>query len=616
MPSNIRSEYVPLPPASPLPLNGFEKAEQYVESLLSFITSSDLFQKLCGGVHVLDFLTNEPDLYSTILPEEWRVWFQYNDVSDILDLLMREDADEIERMKCILDGSYEQETNRTWRHGPIPPMSLLNYIQSIRKHALDRSFTSHDMRWNGNNLSNLTPLPRHVAVGMKPKKKHEVQNFAKYINELAAYIDESDSHKITHVVDFGSGQNYLGRALASPPYHKRVVALESKQLNISGAKDMDVTAKLAEKKKILRNKKEYRQGLPKRQQQRPVTDLVESEDSAREFPSPLGRIDPILRDGGHHSDVDGSIQYIETFIEDGDLSTVVGQVEGLSIGVSSNHMTDSQLLVVSLHSCGNLLHHGLRSLVLNPAVKAVAMVGCCYNLLTERQGPPTYKLPSLRSPNRRLDQTSSAYDPHGFPMSHRLLSYPLPQGCGIRMNITARMMAVQAPESWTTPECESFFTRHFYRALLQRILVDLGIVDKPTSSDSVSVSPRGWTGAGAPLTIGSLRKACYTSFSAYFRGATAKLAEDPHRGIAISQLMEKLTDEEIHLYEEKHAAKKKELSIIWSLMAFSASVVESAIVIDRWLYLTEQKEVKDCWVETVFDYKQSPRNLVVVGIKH
>lgn len=249
-------------------------------------------------------------------------------------------------------------------------------------------------------------------------------------------------------------------------------------------------------------------------------------------------------------------------------------------------------------------------------MKAVAMVGCCYNLVTERQGPPTYKLPSLRSSNRRLDQTSSAYDPHGFPMSQRLLLYPLPRGYGIRLNITARMMAVQAPENWTATECESFFRRHFYRALLQRILVDLGIVDKPTDSDATGASPRDWTGAGAPLTVGSLRKACYASFVTYVRGAIAKVVEDSQRGTHISQLMKTLTDEDIRFYEETYKAKKKELSIIWSLMAFSASVIESAIVADRWLYLTEQKEVKDCWVETVFDYKRSPRNLVVVGIKH
>ena len=52
----------------PLPVkSGFNDAEAYVESLLSFITSSKLFQNLCGGVHILDFLTKEPDLYSTVL---------------------------------------------------------------------------------------------------------------------------------------------------------------------------------------------------------------------------------------------------------------------------------------------------------------------------------------------------------------------------------------------------------------------------------------------------------------------------------------------------------------------------------------------------------------------
>jgi hypothetical protein len=50
-------------------------------------------------------------------------------------------------------------------------------------------------------------------------------------------------------------------------------------------------------------------------------------------------------------------------------------------------------------------------------------------------------------------------------------------------------------------------------------------------------------------------------------------------------------------------------------MAFSAGVVEAVIVVDRWLWLKEQKEVEHAWVEPVFEYKHSPRNLVVVGIK-
>ena len=452
-------------------------------------------------------------------------------------------------------------------------------------------------------------LPRHVSVGMKPKKIHEVQNFIKYIVDLAD-VDKSKFHEITQIIDFGSGQNYLGRALASPPHGKNVVALESKQHNIKGAKTMDVMAKLAEKEKFMRNKKEYRQGLPNQVYQLPH--IGHADQPLRSHHSQHQLLHNIRDSQGEY----GSIQYIEKLIDDGDLSNVIAQLKPPAETCMGIRTSEPHLMVVSLHSCGNLLHHGLRSLILNPAVKIVAMVGCCYNLVTERLGPPTYKLPSLRSSNLRLDQTSSACDPHGFPMSEKLATYQHQGGRGIRFNITARMMAVQAPENWTSSDCDSFFTRHFYRALLQRIFLDYGVVQRPVDVDSDETSPRGWTGAGPAICIGSLRKACYTSFTAYVRGAIAKLAEDPQLGPETSRLMKNLTDEEISMYEVKYSDKKKELSIIWSLMAFSASVVEAAIVVDRWLYLKEQDAVRDCWVETVFDYKQSPRNLVVVGIKH
>ncbi len=600
-----------MPVECPLPLspNFDNNAEAYVESLLSFITSSELFQTLCGGVHILDFLTKEPDLYSTILPEEWRIWFQIHDIPAILDLLMKEDDNLLESLKSSMDSlSAENHGKSTWRNGLCPPTSLLEYILAIRRHALNRDFRSPDAS------AGTGPLPRHVSVGMKPKKIHEVENFVRSINGLTTDIDTVDRHKITHIVDFGSGQNYLGRALASPPYNKQVIALESKQINIKGAKNMDITARLAEKDKIMRNKKEYRMSSqgPNHEPNASQPENVHSNSSSQ---APIN--------GNTHGSIDqanadesrGRIQYIESFIQNGDLSKVVHEIK-CAPNTPGIIGSDPQLMVISLHSCGNLLHHGLRSLILNPSVKVVAMVGCCYNLVTERLGPPTYKLPSLRSPNVRLDATSSACDPHGFPMSERLTTYRHQHDQGIRLNITARMMAVQAPENWTATECESFFTRHFYRALLQRILLDRGIVDKPSQDGGGDGgSPRGWTGAGPALTIGSLRKACYSSFTAYVRGAIAKLADDQERGTEIQRRMKGLNDEDISGYEDNFKKKKKELSVVWSLMAFSASVVESSIVVDRWLYLKEQAEVKNCWVETVFDYKQSPRNLVVVGIK-
>ena len=601
-----KSRPLPIPP-------DFLDEGDYVNSLLDFATSHDLFQKLCGGVHILDFMTQAPDLYSTLIPQEWRNWFEMHDIQAILGLLMEEDLDGFSNPSSLdsvvihgqLPDSEANHKQETWRGKDMLPASLAEYVHTIRRHTLDRNIRPCSDKQNVASIK-ATGLARSIAVGMKPKKIHEVGNFVAYIDELTRNINSCLDHEISHIVDVGSGQNYLGRALASPPHCKNVVAIESKHHNIDGAKTMDVTAKLAKKEKIMRNKKVFRMRAVGAQ------NIIPSAGTNGVSELPLKQMEHKYEDE-QQSGRDGSIQYIESVVRSGDFSTILPQIRQNQISVSS----DPQLLVISLHSCGNLLHHGLRSLVLNSSVRAVAMVGCCYNLMTERLGPPTYKLPSLRSPNIRLEEASTACDPHGFPMSDRLAAYKHQRGEGVRLNITARMMAVQAPKNWTPKDSDAFFTRHFYRALLQKVFLDRGIVGTPADGreSARAPSPRGWTGTGQPIILGSLRKSCYHSFTAYVRGAVEKLQGDPVLGSSIVKSMSGLTDEDIARYESEYRHKKKELSIVWSLMAFSAGVVESIIVVDRWLYLKEHDEVGECWVEAIFDYQQSPRNLVVVGIK-
>ena len=710
--------------ALPLPPD-FDNAEDFVESLLDFTTSSWLLQTLCGGVHILDFYTRSPDLYSHILPQSWRDWFQSRAIMDILDLLMRDDIISLE--------STAGEGDDTWRGGSVPPKDLVQYVKHVRKHLLARDFPPP-----GSGLKLQKPaISRHVSMGMKVKKVHEVDNFARYIDRLTADIATAIDEPITHLVDFGSGQNYLGRALAAPPYSKHIVAVESKQHNIEGAKNMDVLAKLVPKTLVMRNKKEYRaktgtgkkgkkgkeRGWDEHTESLDDHDITSSEQATSQpepktanahsssthdtppsskeakngasclddectLPSQFNQTNDNDRTA-HRSETmktttttnlqmyiegHGSVQYVEHIIKDGDLTPVIDQVLDTSAMKTEHRTTGSKLeetvslealskpknvnaMVISLHSCGNLVHHGLRSLLLDPHISAVAMVGCCYNLVTERLGPPTYKLPSLRPNHPRLVATSNAFDPHGFPMSERLANYLLPhpplgtgevdtvepeheQPRGIRLNITARMMAVQAPFNWGREDSDLFFTRHFYRSLLQRIFLDRGVVSAPVDAENMvggAVSANGhtshvnWTppngrgpgissdGTSTPLTIGSLRKFAYSDFISYVRAAVDKLVNpnsfcevDPE---FIREKMDGLTDEDIKDYEARFANRKKELSVMWSLMAFSAGVVESVIVTDRWLWLKEQKEIAHAWVEPVFEYKHSPRNLVVVGIK-
>jgi hypothetical protein len=609
-------------PRTKLPISPeFPDAEAYISSLLSFSTSSPILQTFTGRVHILDFLTRTPDLYSTILPADWRAWFDDNDIHRILDLLLRDDLAQFSN-----NGLSSPESG-------APPASLLEFISAVRRHTLTTAFTPPT-----------TPSPtvaRSVLAGMSRKKEHEVRHFAGYIARLTSAVAERTGSAPTHVVDFGSGCSYLGRYLAAA-YGAKMVAVEDRAHVLHGARRLDISAGLAERPGggVRRNKKAFVRmgGL------RGVRERIAAGD---ECPASVAPAPEPPRDEAHAGNAEGSgsaMQYVEHRIESGDLSPVFARA-------SVPRAVPARFLVVSLHSCGNLVHHGLRTLTLNASsVVGVCLVGCCYNLATESLGPPTYKLPGLlRTHPPRLRAAASAADPHGFPMSRRLRSHafrdPLAgrDAEGVRMNITARMMAVQAPANWSEADSARFFTRHFFRALLQRVMLDLGLVPDPSPKPPAGRSPAG-TGseAAAPLVIGGLAKGCYADFPSYVRGAAAKLArsassssssslssssssspssaaasDDGHpRAAEVAARLNEVTDEALNDYEERFRARKKQLSVTWSLMAFCAQVSEAVIVCDRYVWLTEQKDVVgDAWVESVFDYALSPRNMAVVGIR-
>ncbi|KAL2157552.1 hypothetical protein VTH06DRAFT_5929 [Thermothelomyces fergusii] len=586
-------------PDRPLPYSDdFSSADEYVEALLHFAANSDLFRFLCGGVHILDFFTAEPGLFATAVPKDWQNYLLQTRPIDLLDFLMRDDLSSI----TPAPGSL------------TPPESLVQYVKDIRRFSLRRSFRPSRPK--------LPVLPRHVALGMKTKKIHEVTHFAGYVDRLAEDIARATGAGFTHFVDFGSGQNYLGRTLASPPYNKHIVAVESKEANMAGAKGLDILSGLAEGEKRVRNKKLYH-----RVRETVDPSLLKDEEALRRAAKELGAPDEDITTIDLRSRKElqatyitgegkGSIQYVVGRLEHADLTDVLSQLRGREDGVRQE---DLRMMAISIHSCGNLSHYGIRSMIMNPCIRAVAIVGCCYNLLTERLGPPTFKppfsRPTLQPLNARVVRESERRDPQGYPMSERVSTYG---GDGIRLNITARMMACQAPQNWSDQESDAFFTRHFYRAVLQKIFLDRGVISRVFHGEETDKdSP--FNSSTNPVIIGSLRKQCYTSFTAYVRGAIAKLTTNPDFGQYSQTVREKMadiTDEEIAQYEMAFRGRKRELSAVWSLMAFSACVVESLIVTDRWLFLREHSDiVRDCWVETVFDYRESPRNLVVVGIK-
>lgn len=566
-----------LGPQCPLPLpKEYDDVDEYLAALLAFVSSSHMMQLLCGGVHILDFFTQEPDLYSCLLPEAWRTWFDLHDLQDILDFLLREDID-----------LFRTNVEASWRGKAAPPGDLVEFVYQIRSLSLNRELATEEKAAS-------TDIPLHTAVGMKVKKVHEVDNFARYIEKLTHEMAASGRQPVTHLVDFGSGQNYLGRTLASPPYSKHVIAVESRPHNIEGAKAMDIMAKLAPRVPVIVNKKQHRKDMEaagiwkSKAQMRAETEAARASGaggdvkirqvklvtrpkfSSRPKPELLGGVaDTVTLESTtegtlrakleHPNKGRGSIQYVEHRLEDGNLASVVEEIteeeepSPVQQHNGDKNKKDPNLMVISIHSCGNLTHHGLRSLLLNPSVSAVAMIGCCYNLVSERLNPPSYKHPILaKSQNPDDKNNCSTGDPHGFPMSELLATYPTPTGRGITLNITARMMAVQAPTNWTPASSTAFFTRHFYRALLQRILLDFHAVCKPSSLSSSSSSAK-----TSPVIIGTLRKPCYASFPLYVRGALSKLARNSNDGAVFAAVDAALTDADIEHYLAAFAHRRK-----------------------------------------------------------
>ncbi|CAG8934929.1 unnamed protein product [Penicillium salamii] len=618
----------------PLPISeAWQTPDAYIEALLSFSTTSVLFMNLCGGVHMVDFLTREPDLYTTSLPEDWREFFTHHDIQDIIHLLLREDIDPLRNT----DEPAVDQGSRRWNEGAFPPQTLLDYIHTVRQLTLQREIRTP---------TPTSELPKQVAMRMNRKKVHEVEHFSQYVASLSETVRQRRGEPVSHIVDFGSGQNYLGRTLVSPPYHKHIIAIERQHQYISGAKTMDVRAKLAEnpKAQYARKEKDSTDGQPDGQDSSPHMSALETTIAEKltvedlqiaEGDSNLDMLGEISlnpeellgsvtkspqpeKPSKEEVSARGTLSYIEHDIQDGYLEPVVDHIihPPIEDGDSKPKESSANLMVVSLHSCGNLVHHGISSLILNPSIVAVAMIGCCYNLVTERLGPSKHELPVLQSLHPKLKEAGASYDPHGFPMSRHYENYRSPGATtGMKLNITARALAVQAPYNWGPKDIEVSFTRHFFRALLQRILVDRNVIPRPSVSEDTPIEEKPYASKADSIIIGAVPKSAYKSFNAYVRAATIKMSQDPVYGTLVQEHIATMTDDEINDYESRYLHAKKHMSVVWSLMGLSAQLVEAIIVVDRWQFLREQDSVKDCWVEPVFEYGYSPRNLAVIGLK-
>lgn len=244
---------------------------------------------------------------------------------------------------------------------------------------------------------------------------------------------------------------------------------------------------------------------------------------------------------------------------------LVRYVDGTSPLVAdvADWVKGSGCMLVGLHACGNLSEHMIRYFTTVPFITHLGAVGCCYNHVVPR----------------------SPAHPDGFPISQKL------RRRGTTLSATALMTGCQAPNNWEKPDPgapESLYSkRRFYRALLEKVFHDKAI--------RLATENR---------PVWGVRKGDLVSFVAFARRAMHCL-DIKHAQIS---------DEELMVYEASHRDDERKIAILWTLSVLCCKVVESVVAMDRYWYLIENG-AQNIDVLPIFDYKLSPRNLMMTASK-
>lgn len=251
------------------------------------------------------------------------------------------------------------------------------------------------------------------------------------------------------------------------------------------------------------------------------------------------------------------LHHVNEFITPDNASTILSRW---------SQVQSEKWLLCGLHTCGDLASMILRLFTASPEITCLVNVGCCYHFLSEQS-------------------------PHcGFPLSETI------KKTNLFIGHTARMLSSQVPERWVEKADDTLIAleHHFFRALLQQIMVEKGLAV-----------------AGAAPVIGRLnKKKDFTSFPVYVKAAASRLNLPP------DTISDKVAEEYYNDYKARQI--DRQIAFVWSLRAILAPVLESIILVDRWLYLNDaipDSPTKKVYLWPLFDPMTSPRNMVIMATK-
>lgn len=247
--------------------------------------------------------------------------------------------------------------------------------------------------------------------------------------------------------------------------------------------------------------------------------------------------------------------------------TCSGKIDHVSMAVNADNI-DGQMIndlteefgIIGLHPCGDLATTLLRLYSFNEKAKFICVVGCCYMKLTQRDNENNLR---------------------GYPMSEYVSSI------NKKLSFNALEVACHAVEKHCDKlknENHTDLVVHTYRAALEYVLVQKSPKLRHIQIKSVKVKEG-------------------MSFEQYCKAAIENL-EPENQPESFNFIQPKVC---------KFLENSKRVLIFNSLRLMLAPLVETCVLLDRFLFLSEKGLCPSLKAE--FDCKLSPRNFVLTSTK-
>jgi SAM-dependent methyltransferase len=486
------------------------------------------------------------------------------------------------------------------------PDPLRLFLQKCEKFAMPSKHLENPL-----SLLSLPPLPEpttfidplssspfHDALTkvMRPKKRHEVEILAELVYRLAL------SYGCHSILDLGCGQGYLMQIL-SYYYKLNVIGVDSSKLQTNGAIKRAQGTQL-----ILRSMYHKNKSLdPNAIDITPVfmtlvcpidtkLTMAQLTNLASQAPPPA----PITSDSPYPKR---------------------NQAYPFRIPEVHPLLSEEGVIVVGLHTCGDLAPTTLRLFHESPTVRAMINIGCCYNLMTEGLSSGATDICSPEaSPSCSANSDESKLN--------CVTGYPLSSVCrSTRPNLSraARVLA-----------CQSVAKRPAIVKRSEEAARSNSSETSPSLSNSAPEEDEDEDTPALPLQLvhrsqvfravlqvvyerhcdnqanvysGQYSKDLLVDFPTYARHLLARNNLDP-----------KLSDIELlELWKSIGVPNYDSLVAFDNLRVCLAPVVEALVIKDRLLFLLEQDENTGIYCQhklfPVFDADISPRNMAFLSLK-